>query len=179
MNDLSQTRVWLMRASFLLLTLLILFFHLLPLETVPRRWAGPDILFCFALAWSMRRPDYVPALVLAMAFLLADLLLQRPPGLWALLALVGCENLKSRARSLRDANFAAEWITVGVIIIGVTLGYRVVLAIVLIDLPSLSLSLSELALSLLVYPMIVAVTHSLMGVRKGTPGDLDTLGSRL
>lgn len=179
MNDLSLTRLWLMRAAFLLIALVILFFHLLPLDTTPRRWAGPDVLLCFALAWSMRRPDYVPAVVLALAFLMADLLLQRPPGLWAMLALIGCENLKSRSRSLRDANFAAEWITVGLIIVAITLGYRVVLAVVLVDLPSLRLSLSELAFTVLIYPLIALITHFVMGVRKAAPGDLDALGQRV
>lgn len=178
MNELSATRLWLMRMGFLMLTLVILFFHLLPLETTPRRWAGPDVLLCFALAWSMRRPEYVPAPALALAFLLADLLLQRPPGLWALLALIGCENLKSRGRSLRDANFAAEWVTVGIILIGIFVAYRISLAVVLVELPSLRLSVSELILTLLFYPVIAAVTHFVMGVRKAAPGDLDTLGSR-
>ncbi|MFC6761087.1 hypothetical protein ACFQFQ_18900 [Sulfitobacter porphyrae] len=40
MNDLSLSRLWAMRASFLFLALVILFFHLLPMETTPRRW-GP------------------------------------------------------------------------------------------------------------------------------------------
>ncbi len=179
MNDLSQTRLWLMRASFLALTLLILFFHLLPLETTPRRWAGPDVLLCFALAWSMRRPEYVPAPALAIAFLLADLLLQRPPGLWAMLALIGCENLKSRSRSLRDANFAAEWITVSLIITAITFANRVVLGLVLVDTPSLTLILSELGLTILIYPVIVAITHFTMGVRKAAAGELDALGNRV
>lgn len=179
MNDLSQTRLWAMRAAFLLLTLVILFFHLVPLETTPRRWAGPDLLLCFACAWSLRRPEYVPALALAVAFLLADLLLQRPPGLWALLALAACENLKSRGRSLRDASFAVEWLTVAVVITLIVIINRIVLAITLVDVPGLRLSLSALGLTLLAYPLIVAITHWLMGVRKTSPGDLDALGQRV
>lgn len=178
MNELTLSRLWLTRAGFILLALTILFFHLLPLETQPRRWAGPDLLLCFAMAWSMRRPEYVPAISLAVVFLLADLLLQRPPGLWALFALIGCEQLRSRARSLRDANFIVEWTTVGVVVIAVTLLYRLVLAVTLVDLPQLSLTLSELALTLLFYPLVVAITHFLMGVRKTAPGDLDALSQR-
>lgn len=178
MNELSQTRLWLMRASFLALSLTILFFHLLPLETTPRTWAGPDLLLCFALAWSLRRPEYVPAPALAAAFLLADLLLQRPPGLWSLLALIGCENLKSRGRSLRDANFIAEWITAGLIVVAITFAYRIVLALVLVEVPGLALSLSELAMTILAYPFVVAITHFLMGVRKASAGELDALGKR-
>ena len=179
MNDLSPTRLWLMRAGFLLLTLVILFFHLLPLETTPRRWAGPDLLLCFALAWSLRRPEYVPAWALALAFLLADLLLQRPPGLWAALALIGCENLKSRARTLRDSNFAAEWITVGLIIIAITFADRFLLVMAIVELPGLTLTLSQLVLTILCYPAIVAITHFFMGVRKAAAGELDALGNRV
>ena len=179
MNDLSQTRLWMMRGGFLLVVLLILFFQLLPLATTPSRWAGPDLLLCFALAWSLRRPEYVPPLALALVFMLADLLLQRPPGLWALLALLGCENLKSRGRSLRDANFAAEWITVGLIIVVITFAYRIVLGMVLVEVPGLALSLSELGMTLIAYPLVVAVTHFLMRVRKAAAGELDALGKRV
>ena len=133
MTDLSQTKLWLMRAGFFLLTVVLIFFHLLPLETTPRRWAGPDLLMCFAFAWSLRRPEYVPAVSLAVAFLLTDFLLQRPPGLLALLALLACENLKSRARSLRDANFAAEWFAVSLTMVAIVAANRLVLGLVLID----------------------------------------------
>ena len=178
MTDLSQTRLWLMRAAFLLLTLVILFFRLLPLDTAPRNWAGPDLLLCFACAWSLRRPEYVPAVSLAAAFLLTDFLLQRPPGLWAALALLGCENLKGRGRSLRDGSLAAEFLTVAVVITAITLLERIALALALVEPPLFSLSLSELGLTLLFYPLVVGITHFFMGVRKSAPGDLDALGQR-
>jgi len=177
-NDLSPTRLFMMRAAFLLLALAIVFFHLLPLETTPRRWAGPDVLLCFACAWSLRRPEYVPALTLAVAFLMTDLLLQRPPGLWALLALICCQNLKGRGRSLRDAGFATEWLTVAALVLAITILNRLILAILLVDLPRLTLTLSELGMTLLVYPLVVGITHWLMGVRKAAPGDLDAVGQR-
>ena len=121
----------------------------------------------------------MPAALLAAAFLLSDLLLQRPPGLWAVLALIGCENLKTRGRSLRDANFAAEWATVGLIMLLVMLAYRLVLAVALVDLPSVSLSLTELGATILIYPLIVAVTRWVMRVRRPAPGELESLGQRL
>ena len=179
MNDMSPARLWILRAGFVLLALVIVIFHLLPLDTTPRRWAGPDVLLAFACAWSLRRPDYVPAPILAFVFLLADLLLQRPPGLWAMLALIGCENLKSRGRNLRDASFAVEWVTVCVVITCIAFAYRLALSLALVPVPQLTLWLSELSLTLLVYPLVVAITHFVMGVRKTAPGDLDALGARL
>lgn len=178
MNDLSLTRLWLMRGGFLLIALVILFFHLLPLDTSPRRWAGPDLILCFALAWSVRRPEYVPPLVLAGVFLLSDLLLQRPPGLWALLALLGCERIKMRARGLRDSTFPAEWLTAATIIFVILVSNRLILAVLFVELPGITLSLFELGMTVLFYPVVVLITHSLMGVRKAAPGELDALGQR-
>jgi rod shape-determining protein MreD len=179
MNELSQTRLWMMRLAFALLVMVNLFFHLLPLDTAPQRWAGPDLVLGFACAWSLRRPEYVPVWSLAILFLLCDLLLQRPPGLWALLALIGCENLKSRGRSLRDASFPVEWVTVSIIIVAITALNRIVMAVVLVPMPTLSLSLFEMGMTLLFYPLIVLLTHALMGVRKAAPGDLDAMGHRV
>ena len=173
MIELSLARLWGMRLGFVALVLLILFFRLLPLDTAPPRWAGPDLLLAFACAWSLRRPEYVPAWGLAGVFLLADLLLQRPPGLWALLALIGCENLKSRARGMRDGGFISEWITVSVVIVAITLGNRLALMVTLVDPPGLGLTLFELVMTVAVYPLVVALTHGVMGVCKSAPGDLD------
>lgn len=179
MNEQSPVKLYLMRAGFILLTLLILFFQLLPLDTTPRRWAGPDVLLGLAMAWSLRRPEYVPALLLAAVFLLADMLLQRPPGLWALLALLGCEYLKGPRRDLRDATFLAEWISVAAAIVAIHLGFRIGLAITLVPTPPWGLSLFAMGATILCYPLIAGISHWVMGVRRAAPGDLDALGQRV
>lgn len=143
-----------------------------------RMWVAPDLLICFAFAWSLRRPDYVPALLLAVVFLVTDLLLQRPPGLWAVLALLACENLKMRGRTLRDSTFGAEWVTVTLLLAGILLANRIVLSVMLVPPPTLGLSLLELGMTILAYPVVVLVTQTLMGVRKAAPGDLDAAGPR-
>lgn len=176
MNGETLTRLWGMRLTFALVVCIILFFQLLPLETTPRQWVGPDLLLAFAFAWSLRRPDYVPSLALAGIFLLADLVLQRPPGLWALLALLGCENLKSRARGLRDSSFASEWLTVALAMTAVAVAYRLGLMVALLDLPSIGLSFFELIMTVLFYPVVVAITHGVLGVRKTAPGDFEGSG---
>lgn len=178
MNDLSLTRLWLMRGGFVLIALVILFFQLLPLDTSPRRWAGPDLILCFALAWSLRRPEYVPPLILAGIFLLSDLLLQRPPGLWALLALLGCERIKIRGRGLRDSTFPAEWLTAATVIFVILVSNRLILALMFVEVPGITLSLFELGMTVMFYPVVVLITHAIMGVRKAAPGELDALGQR-
>lgn len=179
MNSATFTRLWGMRLTFALVVCIILFFQLLPVTTTQRQWVGPDLLLAFACAWSLRRPEYVPSIALACLFLLADLLLQRPPGLWALFALLACENLKSRARALRDGSFVSEWLTACLTIAVVMLAYRIGLVLTLLEPPALGLSTIEFIVTVLCYPLVVATTHWLLGVRKSTPGDYETGGGPL
>jgi rod shape-determining protein MreD len=178
MAELSTSRLWVMRAVFLGLGMLIMFFHLLPLDTVPRPWAPPDLLIAFVFAWALRRPDYVPALSLAAILLLADLILMRPPGLMALLLLLGTEYLKNQNAGLREASFAGEWIAVGIVLVGITVLNRLILMLVVVQPPQLGLSLIQVVLTIAVYPLVVAITQTLMGVRKLAPGDAGTLTAR-
>jgi rod shape-determining protein MreD len=179
MNNMPVTHLWLMRGVFVVLVMGILFFHLLPLQTAAGGLIWPDFILVFALAWSVRRPDYVPAPLLAAAFLLADLLLQRPPGLWAVLALIACERVKLQSRNLRDATLAAEMISAAAWIVGISLAYRIILAVLLIDVPALGLEVIRVVVTLLAYPLAVVVTHVALGVRKPTPNDIVGKGARL
>ena len=175
----AGSRLWIMRGWFLVLATLLMFFHLLPLDTVPRRWAGPDLLIAFVFAWGLRRPDFVPILSIAAVMLMADLMFQRPPGLLALLVLMGTENLRLRFAGLRDASFAGEWIAVCIVLVAITLANRLVLAILAVQQAPLGLTLMQMLMTLAIYPLVVLVTQSLFGVRVLTPSDADARVSRI
>ncbi|AZV79517.1 rod shape-determining protein MreD [Parasedimentitalea marina] len=179
MASTSPAHIWLMRAAFPALALLIVFFRLLPLDTVPRQWAPPDLLMAMAMAWSLRRPDYVPIVLLALTLLLADLMFQRPPGLLALLVLLGCEYLKPRALTHRDTGFAAEWISVSLVLTAITVFNRTALALVGVQQAPLGLILIQMLLTIAAYPLVVFVSQSILGVRRLTSTELETLGIRL
>lgn len=179
MADTSPARTWVMRAVFPALALALIFFHLLPLDTVPRRMAPPDLLLAFAFAWCFRRPDFLPVPLLAATFLLADLALQRPPGLQALLALLGCEYIKSRALHLRDTSFAGEWMSAGGAITAVFLVQRLLLGLAGVPQAQLSLTVSALLLTILAYPLAVAASQSLLRVRRLTSAEAEAMGDRL
>lgn len=178
MGEITASRLWAMRLGYFALVLLIVFFHLIPLDTVPPRWAPPDLLIAFTFAWAVRRPEFVPPLAVAAAVLLADFLFQRPPGLMALLVLLGAEYLKSRLLGPSETTFAAEWATVFVAIVAITLAYRLMLLVMLVPAPALGLSLIQMVLTGLIYPAVVAVTQSLFGIRRTAPGEAGALGGR-
>ena len=197
MAEAPGTRLWVGRVTFLAICLVIVFVRLLPLETLPIPefpvgfeegdrlppvgliWPMPDILLAVATVWAMRRPDYVPAVVIAGVFLVTDLLFHRPPGLWAALVLLLTEFLRARSNGMRAMPFLVEWTTVAIGIAVITVIDRMVLALVDIPQAALSLSLMQMVLTCAIYPVVVVVAHVVFRVSRPAPGEVDALGHRL
>lgn len=165
-----------MRAMFLALALAFVFGRLLPLQTLPSAVAGPDLLVALIFAWALRRPDYVPALSIAFTMMLADLMFGRPPGLWAALILIAAEWLKVQGRRPVENTFFSEWFTVAVVLLAATVVNRVVLGVMIVEHGALQLYITQFALTVLAYPLVVGVGWILLGVRHAAPGEFDSPG---
>lgn len=179
MIDGAPSRKWSFQLLFVGLVVLIVFVRLIPLQTTPSSWAMPDLLMCFCFAWVLRRPDYMPTLLIAAVMLTTDFLFMRPPGLMAALVVLGSEFLRARSHTLRELPFTLEWGMVIGLMIGILLANRVVLIIVMSPRPSLGLSLSQLIVTIAAYPLVVAFSKYGLGIRKISPGEVDALGHRL
>lgn len=169
---------WTYRGVFLALATLVIFAKLLPLNPGPGKFPGPDLLVLMACAWVVRRPDYLPVVLVVLVFLMADFLFMRPLGLWTALAIMGLEALRRRSVVLRDVGFLTEWLTVSVVITGMFLANALVLTVFLVDQPGLGLTLIRLISTLLVYPVVVVLAARAVGLRKIAPGEVDRLGHR-
>ncbi|MEL7116204.1 MAG: rod shape-determining protein MreD, partial [Pseudomonadota bacterium] len=110
MAEPSPTRErWRFGATYAALVFGLMLIHLVPLSVGPGRIPGPDLLICITLAWVLRRPHYVPVLLVAALFLMADILFMRPLGLYAALVVLAVEFLRARAGQTREQTFPAEW----------------------------------------------------------------------
>lgn len=179
MAEVAQPRNWTGRATFAALAFGVIFVQLLPLQTLPPNWAGPDLLLTMTVVWVSRRPEHVPLLLVAGLFLLVDLVFQRPPGLMATLVLVLTEFLRSRTGSFRSLAFGLEWGTVAMGIIAVTLANRFVLMLVMSPQAPMGLTLMQMILTVLAYPAVAALAYVALGIRRATPGEFSTFGGRI
>ena len=179
MVDPVTARVWAYRGVFAGLLFLLAALRLLPVGHGTGQLPGPDLMLALVCAWVLRRPAFVPAPLVVALFLLADLLLQRPPGLYAALVLAGTEMLRARAGGLREQPFPVEWGLVSVVLLAMAAANQLVLALLVVDSPPLGLALLRALVTAAVYPAVVAVSVWLFGVRRPSPGEVDALGDRL
>lgn len=150
---------------------------LLPLSPGAIRWPGPDWLLALSFAWVLRRPEQVPVLVIAAMMLAADVLLLRPPGLGAALAVAATEAARQREQRWAEQGFLAEWLRVGALMALMLLGDRIVRGLFMIPatlapMPPLGQDIMRLIATMGAYPGVVAATR-LLGLRRAAPGEMD------
>ncbi|NBB97339.1 MAG: rod shape-determining protein MreD [Alphaproteobacteria bacterium] len=184
-------RVW-FAAVFLGLGLTIGLLRLLPLQGLGdpaaqpgepgltwASWPAPDVMLALTMAWVVRRPDLLPAPVIAVFFFLEDVLMLRPPGLWTLIVLVTTEFLRRRNPTLRGLTFWLEYAVIVPLMLAMFLVNRMVLGIVMVPQAPLGLSLAQFVGTVAIYPAVVACLHYGLGLRKPATGEVDELGQKL
>lgn len=178
MANSAPSMTWVQRGVFFALAWAIMIAAMVPLDQRPPQWAAPDVLLACAMVWVARRPDYLPLPVIVLVFFAADLLFQRPLGLWTALVVVACETLRSRNRDLRTMSFLAEWGFVALCIGAITLANRLVLALVLTPQAPLGLTLAQMVATAAIYPLVAALAYGIFGISRLPPDTLRSTRSR-
>jgi rod shape-determining protein MreD len=171
----SPQHVWTYRALFIVLCLAVMTFKLLPLGLGDTGLPGPDVLLALTLAWLLRQPAVVPVLSIVAVFLLADFLLQRPPGLWTLLVIVFSESLRRRRLTMTEFPFLVEWSAFAGAVFSMIILNRFVLWVLMVDLDPLGLTLTHAIVTTMIYPLVVVVSKFLFGLRKIGPAEAEAL----
>ena len=175
MVDPGTTQRWLYYLIFAGLALGILLMQLVPVGNGISAIPGPDLLSCLVFVWVQRRPDFVPLLLLASVLLAADFILMRPPGLWAALTLVGAEFLRRQQIGGKHLTFFAEWGAVAGVVFGITLAHWALNALVAAPPVLLLVGLLQAFVTCLAYPIVLALSQTLLNVRK-RPLDSQRIG---
>ncbi len=176
MADTADARTWINRGVFAILAFVIIVAQLVPLEFRPAAWVGPDLLLAVTLAWVARKPSYLPVVVIAIYFLMADFLFLRPPGLWTALVVILTEVIRRQHREFSRMPLVMEWGTIasGVVIIFLT--NRLILAIMMAPQAPLTLSLMQIFGTILIYPLVLLMAHYIFGVSRAAAGETGRKG---
>lgn len=172
----SLLRPWFYRIVYATLVMVLLILALVPAGPAHTRVPGPDLMICLTAAWAVRRPEYVPPLLVGAMLLLADFLLQRPPGLWAAIAVVLTLYLRSQSMRLRELPFLSEWVLATAALLAAFLAYRVLLFVTVTPAPPAGPAAFHAAMTLLCYPPVAFLSSHVMRVRKLAPHETDMVG---
>lgn len=171
--------LWLHRLLFLAVAFVLIFLRLLPLPDMAGRLPGPDFLLCLIFAWTVRRPEYLPVMMIAGVVLLEDMLLMRPPGLWTALVILASEFIRSRVALTRELSFGVEWLLVAGLMLALFVAQRLAYAVAFLPQPALGFVLVQTGWSIVAYPLIVALSRYGLDLHKPAMGEVDAYGRRL
>jgi rod shape-determining protein MreD len=166
MTEARLTRRIVAGAAFAGIAAAMVLVKLLPLGLNAGGWPVPDLLMCLLVAWMIRRPDLLPMPLVAAVFLWADMMLMRPPGLWAALAVLAGEWLRNRQRGLRAAPLVAEPGLLVALMVAMVLAHWAVLALLFVDQPRLGQQLLQVPVTVLAYPVVAALLQLGLGLRR-------------
>ncbi len=159
-------KIWLYRGLYGLLGLLAIAYPILPLQFTPERWPALGLLFALTMAWVVRQPESAPFLLIAALAILADAVLMRPMGLWALLLLMASETVRFSYRSIQGRGLAMEFTVVAGVLLAMVIVQNLLLWISFSQSLEARRMLQFTVLTLLCYPVMVAFLHYIIRVRK-------------
>lgn len=169
MIDPKTTRRWGHYVIFVALAAVTMFWRLLPINPAASGVPGPDIMLAFTFAWLMRRPDYIPALLIVIVFFVEDLAYWQPIGLWPLIVLMGTEFVRSRVHPERHMPIVVEIVLFGTVTFVMMLANRLVLGLTMTPQPDLWPEVLYWLVTLASYPFAVAISWFAFGLRRITP----------
>ena len=140
--------------------LLIIFFQILPLQTTPQSWSGPNILLVFFAALVIKRPEFTSSLLIAVVFLIEDFFLMRPPGLMSSLTVLGLYILKTKFQNQEETSLVFVWGNVAICLTLILLICYFVSKLLFIPSAGLRLTIMEITLTLAIYPIFSMLVGS-------------------
>ena len=155
--------------------LLIIFFQILPLQTTPQTWSGPNVLLVFFAAIVTKRPEFTSSFLVASIFLIEDFFLMRPPGLMSSLTVLGFYFLKRKFHYQEGNSLIFGWGSVTACLTIILLLYYFISVLLFIPSAGFRLTLIELIVTLALYPVFSVLIGSF---EKLDPADVKKITQR-
>ncbi|WP_298258707.1 hypothetical protein [uncultured Litoreibacter sp.] len=184
------------RVLFLVVSAIVIFGQLLPLNTAPAavqlldpetgeltreggsyfNLPGPDLLFCLTAAFLFRRPRWAPVVLIVLVHLLADVLFLRPLGLWAAVSLLAYEFLRRQSNTGAEISVPLEVAMVIGTFAATVLANSVFYLVFAVPHPSVGVSVLHILTTAVAYPFVIALVHFILRVRRASARELDSDG---
>ena len=160
MSDSNVTaRWWLEIFLFVLVGFVAIGLPIVPMGLAANSIVFPDIMFAAFAAWVIRRPTSAPVVGIVFFGILADAMMMRPLGLWALVLFVGMEVLRISERAFRDIPFVLEWLYVSALLALMLLLQNLLLFVSFDDAYGLTDVVWHWVRTIAAYPVVVGILY--------------------
>ena len=159
---------WVYRLLFGLTLAALLFGGLVPKPEIIENIQRPDLAFCLAAAWMLRRPDYTPVSLVILYELATEIIYYQPVGLWSALVFAALMFLRRQVDRVRQLPFWFEWLLVSGTITGTSMIYGAVLVLLFVPVSIIQEAALHMLMTVLAYPAVVIVTNWIFLLRKST-----------
>ena len=166
-----MTKSWKFRILFCLGLYFIIVGITAPIFLFPIPIPSPDLIYCFAVAWIVRRPDYVPTIAIIIAALTIELLLFNSPGLWSAFLLLMTEYFRMNATQIRILPFLNEWAIISLIYAIVQAAYLLILTILFEPSATIQAAILYLLATVIAYPIVVMLVNIIFKITKSRSRD--------
>ena len=161
MNELPN-RLLRLRCIFLVMAIFLIMLPTLPIRADFNHIFIPDLLLIMTFTWVMQRPDVIGPITITIVFLFADFILQRPPGLWAVIVLLAATFLGMRSARFKEIFFIYEWATVSVIIVFCYLTQYILMRLTFLAIYDLKLLTTTALTTIFFYPVFTWVFRPML-----------------
>lgn len=179
MANVPLYRLWTYRAGIAVLGLLVVLWSILPFNMNAGTLPPPDILFCFTMAYIIRKPELMPVRSILVVFFLRDVLTQAPLGLFTLSMVLASEAVRTNLQAFRGYSFGKEWMWIGTIFATITILQKLILEITFTQAPDLDELIYQILFTVGIYPVAAGALKFGFGFKRPPPGEFDAFGKRL
>ena len=159
-------KIWIYRLIYVVLGLLAIAYPLLPLQFTPTRFSSPDLLFVLTITWIVRQPKSAPFFLVAALALMADAVLMRPMGLWAMLLLIASETVRFSHHSIQERGIMAEFSLMAALLMAMVFLQNLLLWISFSQVLEFAKTVQFVMLTLACAPVMMLFLHYIVRVRK-------------
>ena len=167
----NNPRLWFETVLFIVLGFVAIGLAILPMGLTADSIPFPDLIYCLFAAWVIRRPESAPMIAIAGLGLIADAMMMRPIGLWALMLLLGTEGLRISERAFREIPFVLEWVYVSGFLIIMVILQNVILLVSFDEVYNAKTLAGHVLRTIAIYPIVVAMLHWIFRIRAPKPNE--------
>ena len=125
-----------------------------PITTTPTFFSSPDFLICLIFSWSVNDPKSARLFIILFLTLFADMVWERPLGLWPIFTLIAAEILKTNYSKIKQCGLILKTIFFIFFLSAINAGVKLIAVIGIIKPENFWIWISHFTVTIVAFPFM-------------------------